>query len=124
MGIDINQYSKLNISGNIYAGADYYNKWYNYYGTAYTDPTQANADRYYAYDYTIDNNGTEIMTAGTLINNTNDDRYKQSITPSPKLTFGTNVNNTFSWQSIERHQKYKVDTEVHKIVEENGNKLT
>lgn len=124
MGIDINQYSKLNIAGNIYAGADYYNKWYNYYGTAYTDPTQANADRYYAYDYTIDNNGTEIMTAGTLINNTNDDRYKQSLSPSPKLTFGTNVNNTFSWQSIERHQKYKVDGNGNILVDENGNQLT
>jgi hypothetical protein len=127
MGVDINQFSKLSIQGNIYAGADFYNKWYNYYGSAF-DPTAANNDRYFAYDFTKDNYGNDVMD-GSIIRSTADDAYMTGRTgdvPRPELIKGFSGSyddaktNLFNWKGIERHLKYKTDSSGAKISDGEG----
>jgi hypothetical protein len=120
MGIDINQYSKLNIQGNIYAGADYYNKWYNYYQTDY-NPMNSNDTTYFAYAYTKDPSGNDIITADGIISSTADDRNSGTLTIPAELVNGTDINNKFTWKAVERLKRVKVDGSGNPVLDESSN---
>lgn len=124
MGVDINQTSKLNIQGNIYAGADFYNKWYNYFQTDY-NPTEDNSKTYFAYTYSKDSLGNDSLI-GDIINSTSDDRNTLSYADSPEIApelVGGGIENRFSWKAVERIKQYKVDGDGNAILDPSGQKI-